>query len=66
MHNKLLQEKLAVVLYLQFNKNIITNHLDVLKRSLDLYSTKNDNLMVIRELNTEVYMECMKNFTNML
>ena len=32
------------------NRNIITNHLDALKRSLDPYSTKYDNLMVIGDL----------------
>ena len=40
----------------------ITNHLDVLRRSLGLYSTKYDNLMVIGDLNVEVNQECMKVF----
>ena len=40
----------------------ITNHLDVLRRSLGLYSTKYDNLMVIGDLNVEVNQECMKFF----
>ena len=44
------------------NRNIITCHLDVLKRSLDSYSTKDDNLMVIGDLNAEANLECMKLF----
>ena len=44
------------------NRNIITNHLDALKRSLDPYSTKYDDLMVIRDLNAEINLECMKLF----
>ena len=44
------------------NRNIITNHLDVLKRSLDPYSSKYDNIMVIRDLNAEFNLECMKIF----
>ena len=44
------------------NRNIITNHLDALKRSLDPYSTKYDNLMVIGDLNAELNLECMKFF----
>ena len=44
------------------NRNIIANHLDVLKRSLDSYSTKYNNLMIIGDLYTEVYLECMKRF----
>ena len=44
------------------NRNIITNHLDALKRSLDPYSTKYDNLMVIGDLNAEINLECMKRF----
>ena len=43
-------------------RNIITNHLDALKRSLDSYSTKYDNLLVIGGLNPEVNLECMKLF----
>ena len=44
------------------NRNIITNHLDALKRSLDPYSTKYDDLMVIGDLNAEINLECMKLF----
>ena len=44
------------------NRNIITNDLDALKRSLDPYSTKYDNLMVIGDLNAEINLECMKLF----
>ena len=44
------------------NRNIITNHLDALKRSLDPYCTKYDKLMVIRDLNAEINLECMKLF----
>ena len=44
------------------NRNIITNHLDALKRSLDPCSTKYDNLIVIGNLNAEVDLECMKLF----
>ena len=36
------------------NRNITTNHLDALKRSLDPYSTKYDKLMVIRDLNVKI------------
>ena len=42
------------------NRNIIINHLDALKRSLDLCSTKYDNLKVIGDLNAEINLECMK------
>ena len=44
------------------NRNIITNLLDALKRSLDPCSTKYDNLMIIGDLNAEVNLECMKLF----
>ena len=44
------------------NRNIVTNYLDALKRSLDPYSTKYDNLMVMGDLNAEVNLECMKLF----
>ena len=44
------------------NSNIITNHLEALKRNLDSYSTKSDNLIVIGDLNDEVNLECMKLF----
>ena len=46
-------------LYCTYNpdRNIIANHLDVLKRSLDPYSTKYDNLMVIGDLNAEFSLE---------
>ena len=44
------------------NRNIITNHLDALKRSLDPYSTKYENLMVIGDRNAEINLECMKLF----
>ena len=45
-----------------WNRNIIINLLDVLKRKFDLYSTKYNKLMVIGDLNTEVNLECMKLF----
>ena len=44
------------------NRNIITKHLDILKRNLDPYSTKYDNLMVIGDLNGEINLESMKLF----
>ena len=44
------------------NRNFIMNHSDIIKRSLDSYSTKFLNLMVIRDLNAEVNLECMKLF----
>ena len=44
------------------NRNIIANHLDVLKRSLDSYSTRYNNLMIIGDLFTEVNLECIKLF----
>ena len=44
------------------NRNIITNHLDVLKRSLEPYSTKYANLVVIGDLKAEVNLEYMKLF----
>ena len=44
------------------NRNIIKNHLDALKRSLDPYSTKYNNLVVIGDLNAEINLECMKLF----
>ena len=40
----------------------MTNHLDAFKRSLDPYSAKYDNLMVIGDLNAEINLECMKLF----
>ena len=50
-------------LYCAYNpdKNI-TNHVDDLRRSLDSYSTKCDNLMVIGELNAEVNVEIRETF----
>ena len=48
--------------FYNLNWNIITNHLDALKRSLDPYSTKYDNVMVIGDLNAEVNLECIKLF----
>ena len=45
-----------------WNRNIIINLLDVLKRKFDSYSTKYNKLMVIGDLNTEVNLECMKLF----
>ena len=44
------------------NRNVITNHLDAAKRSLDPYSRKYDNLMVIGDLNAKTNVECMKLF----
>ena len=44
------------------NRNIIRNHLAPLKTSLNPYSTKYDNLIVIGDLNAEVNLECMKLF----
>ena len=40
------------------NRNIITNNLEALQRSLDSYSTKYDNLMVIGDLNGYRRSEC--------
>ena len=40
----------------------MTNHSDILKRSLDLNSTKYYIVMVIGDLNAEVNLECMKRF----
>ena len=52
------------ILFCTYNphRNIITNNLEALKRSLDSYSTKYDNLMVVGDLNAEVNLECMKRF----
>ena len=44
------------------NRNITINHLEALKRSLDSYSTKYDNLMVIGDLNAKINLEYMKLF----
>ena len=41
---------------------MITNHLDVLTKSLDPYSTEYNNLTVIGDLNAKVNLECMKHF----
>ena len=41
---------------------MITNHLDVGKRSLDLYSKKLNNSMVIGELHGKISLDCMKRF----
>ena len=52
------------ILFCTYNlhRNIITNNLEALNRSLDSCSTKYDNLMVVGDLNAEVNLECMKRF----
>ena len=44
------------------NGNIIGNHLGALKSSLDRYSEKYENLMVVADLNDEVNLECVELF----
>ena len=36
------------------NRNNISNHLDLLRRSLDLYSAEYENFIIVGDFNTEV------------
>ena len=45
------------------NRNNISNHLDLLRRSLNLYSAEYEHIIIVRDLNnTEVTQTCMKVF----
>ena len=59
---KISQENWLLCCNYNSNIKIIRNHLDALKRSLEPFSAKYDNLMVIGDLNAEVNLESMKRF----
>ena len=44
------------------NRNNISNHLDLLRRSLDLYSAKYEHFIIVGDFNTEVTQTSMKVF----
>ena len=44
------------------NKNTITDHLEILRRNLDLYSAHYENLIIIGDFNTDINQSCMKSF----
>ena len=44
------------------NKNTITDHLEILRRNLDLYSAHYENLIIIGDFNTDIKQSCMKSF----
>ena len=44
------------------NKNTITDHLEILRRNLDLYSAHYENLIIIGDLNTDINQSCIKSF----
>ena len=44
------------------NKSTITDHLEILKRNLDLYSAHYENLIIIGDFNTDINESCMKSF----
>ena len=44
------------------NKNTISDHLEILRRNLDLYSAQYENLSMIGDFNSDVNQSCMKAF----
>ena len=44
------------------NFNTNTDHLEILRRNLDLYSVQYENLILIGDLNTDINYSCMKTF----
>ena len=44
------------------NRNTITDHLEILRRNLDLYSAHYENLIIIGDFNTDINQSCMKSF----
>ena len=44
------------------NKNTITDHPEILRRNLDLYSAHYENLIIIGDFNTDINQSCMKSF----
>ena len=44
------------------NFNAITDHLEILRRNLDLYSVQYENLILIGDFNTDINHSCMKTF----
>ena len=44
------------------NKNTIFDHLEILRRNLDLYSAQHENLIMIGDFNSYVNQSCMKAF----
>ena len=44
------------------NKNTITDHLEILRRNLDLHSAHYENLIIIGDFNTDINQSCMKSF----
>ena len=44
------------------NKNTITDHLEILRRNVNLYSAHYENLIIIGDFNTDINQSCMKSF----
>ena len=44
------------------NKNTITDHLEILRRNLDLFSAHYENLIIIGDFNTDINQSFMKSF----
>ena len=44
------------------NFNTITDHLEILRRNLDLYSVQYENLILLGDFNTDTNHSCMKTF----
>ena len=42
------------------NRNIISNHLDLLRRKFDLYSAQYEHFIIVGDFNTEVTQTSMK------
>ena len=48
------------------NKNTISDHLEILRRNLDLYSPQYENLNMIGDFNSDINQSCMKAFVNLI
>ena len=48
------------------NKNTISDHLEILRRNLDLYSPQYENLIMIGDFNSDINQSCMKAFVNLI
>ena len=44
------------------NFKTIADHLEILRRNLDLYSVQYENLILITDFNTDINHSCMKTF----
>ena len=56
------KEKWLLCSFYNPNKNIISDHLEILRRNLDLYSAQYENLIMIGDFNSDVSQSCMKAF----